>query len=158
MIDTSFWDRVLVGDGCWEWQGVRNPRTIGYGQLKRNGKTVRAHRVAYEMWFGLVPEGLGVLHRCDNPPCVRPDHLFVGSQHDNATDRFQKGRWAPNIMGKPARCLGESNGNAKLTRTAVAEIRSAYAAGGVTLKELAARFNVAKSTIHRVVRDECWNG
>jgi len=76
-----------VGAGaCWEWEGSRFPS--GYGRLKR----MRAHRAVWEAVYGPIPAGLCVLHRCDNPPCVRPDHLRLGTQADNMRDRASKGR------------------------------------------------------------------
>ena len=76
-------------DGCWLWVGSINHR---YGWLVVRGRKVRAHRFSYELAYGLIPVGLLVLHRCDNPPCVRPDHLFVGTQTDNMQDMLRKGR------------------------------------------------------------------
>lgn len=89
-IEERFWAKATSGDGCWEWMGPRVG--IGYGSFWANGKTVRAHRLAWELVNGPIPTGLSVLHRCDNPPCVRPDHLFIGTNADNSKDMVQKGR------------------------------------------------------------------
>lgn len=78
------------GDGCWEWQRARNHR--GYGLMYYEGRLQPAHRVAWQLYFGPIPEGMQVLHRCDNPPCVRLLHLRLGTISDNARDRVQKGR------------------------------------------------------------------
>ena len=91
-----FWDKVTIGDDCWEWQAYRIPPPSGYGQFGMGGRRGRmhpAHRVAWLLWHGTIPEGMRVLHRCDNPPCVRPDHLFLGTQADNVRDMHQKGRY-----------------------------------------------------------------
>lgn len=86
-----FWDRVLIGDGCWEWQGAKG--TFGYGAVNVwPRRQMTAHRRAWELWHGPIPEGAHVLHRCDNPPCVRPDHLFLGAPADNVDDMIAKGR------------------------------------------------------------------
>jgi hypothetical protein len=90
-----FWAKVKIGaaDACWEWQGFRLPKgygTIGVGG--RAGGKQLAHRVSYELEYGLIPEGLLVCHSCDNPPCVNPKHLYVGSYADNLTDMHRKGR------------------------------------------------------------------
>lgn len=79
-------------DGCWEWTASRNEARRGYGQLNVDGRPVMAHRVMYELFVGPIPPGLCVCHHCDNPPCVRPDHLFLGTHGDNAKDRDMKGR------------------------------------------------------------------
>ena len=86
-----FWDRVCIGDACWEWHGgVRNAQ--GYGGFNWNGKKQMAHRVAWQLWVGPIPEGMSVLHRCDNRLCVRPDHLFLGTHLDNMRDAVAKQR------------------------------------------------------------------
>jgi hypothetical protein len=79
-----------VGDGCWEWQGAHDGD--GYGLIKIDGKLRRATRVAWETAYGPIPAGLSVLHSCDNPPCVRPDHLMLGTQRANIRDMLAKGR------------------------------------------------------------------
>jgi hypothetical protein len=84
-----FWPRVAFGDGCWEWQGSRVSN--GYGHINGIGNGY-AHRAAWELTYGPIPDGLQVLHRCDNPPCVRLDHLFIGTTLDNMRDRDAKGR------------------------------------------------------------------
>lgn len=85
-----FWSKVLIGNECWEWQAACHRH--GHGMFALRGRMHYAHRVAWELWYGPVPDGLFVLHRCDNPPCARPDHLFLGTQTDNMADAFQKGR------------------------------------------------------------------
>ena len=85
-----FWSRVQQSPSCWEWTGHRSED--GYGTLRFNGQMQKAHRVAWQLTNGLIPDRFHVLHRCDNPPCVRPEHLFLGSNHDNVLDRHSKGR------------------------------------------------------------------
>lgn len=84
-----FWSKVRRGRGCWVWMGRRDKD--GYGLSEQFGQ-VRAHRAAYVSKHGSIPDGMCVLHRCDNPPCVRPDHLWVGTQADNVRDAARKGR------------------------------------------------------------------
>lgn len=88
-----FFAKVAKGDGCWLWTGATHRN--GYGSFKlRGGRQVRAHRFSWELARGPVPDGLSVLHRCDNRRCVRPEHLFVGTQRENLSDMVAKGRSA----------------------------------------------------------------
>jgi len=86
----KFWSKVKRSDDCWEWQGGKSP--LGYGRVRHEGKDWFAHRVAYYLIYGVHPGNLSVCHKCDNPPCVRPDHLFLGTRHDNMMDSARKGR------------------------------------------------------------------
>lgn len=86
----SFWGRVDTSGECWLWTGAR--LKTGYGVLKRGGRVLKASRVAWALVKGPIPDGLFVCHHCDNPPCVRPDHLFLGTHLDNMRDRDAKGR------------------------------------------------------------------
>lgn len=86
-----FWSKVRKGDGCWEWQAKRFDNGYGSFAVSRN-KNQGAHRVAWELTNGPIPAGMSVLHHCDNRPCVRPDHLFLGTQLDNMRDMLAKGR------------------------------------------------------------------
>ncbi len=85
-----FWANVHHGEGCWEWIGHKNP--AGYGIAFHEGKQKLAHRIVWMTEHGQIPAGMQVCHRCDNPSCVRPDHLFLGTNMDNARDMAAKGR------------------------------------------------------------------
>ena len=93
-LEERFWSKVRKADGdaCWAWTGAKRS---DYGAIKIAGDSVLAHRVAWELTNGPIPEGQHVLHRCDNPPCVNPSHLFTGSHADNMRDAFRKGRVVP---------------------------------------------------------------
>src|SRR5271165_4726377 len=85
-----FWDKVEKTDGCWNWKAYIGPD--GYGRFGFRGKIPGPHRVSWELSFGPIPDGLNVCHKCDNRRCVRPDHLFLGTDRDNILDCIRKGR------------------------------------------------------------------
>lgn len=143
-LERRFWRRVEFGNGCWNWTGARTP--VGYGTFHRNGANLYTHRVSYEMCIGTVPNGLCVLHKCDNPRCVNPAHLFLGTKKDNTEDARKKGRMA----------VGEKLPQAKLTASTVLKIREIYAKGGVTQQALADRFGVEQQCIHKIVHRLRW--
>jgi hypothetical protein len=142
-----FWakvDRSGGPDACWIWTGYRED--YGYGRFKVGGQNVKAHRFAFELNGGVIGE-MYVLHRCDNPPCVNPAHLFLGTNADNAADRAAKGRDADR--------RGAENGRAKLNEGAVIEIR-ALRDRGVPLHDISAMYGVHRSVVGRIVRRELW--
>lgn len=163
----NFWDRVEKGDGCWRWTG--KPSSAGYGRVgvgKR--RVVFAHRRAWELTHGPVPDGMCVLHRCDNPICVRPDHLFLGTRGDNARDMASKGRAhlqrRPHAMAgdkhwsrqKPTLVRrGEDHHQAKLAAADAVAIRNAFA-DGATHAALAAQYGVSEGTIGFIVKGTTW--
>jgi hypothetical protein len=131
-----------VGD-CNIWVGAK--QTNGYGHLRRNGKTLLAHRVAFEDAYGPIPSGKLVCHSCDNRLCVNPRHLFLGSAKENTADMMRKGR---GVFGNS---IGERNGKAKLSDAEVDALRSAYAPKKGAVSELAARFGCSWNTANRIV-------
>lgn len=126
-------------DECWEWQGERLPS--GYGRMslgsKQDGREL-AHRPAYMFAYGPIPDGLFVLHDCDNPPCCNPTHLFSGTHTDNMRDKIAKGR-------------ANNQTTRKLSDADILSIRERWSTGGVTQPELAAEYGVSQSLIHLVV-------
>jgi hypothetical protein len=150
-IEARFWAKVdkRTAGGCWEWNGSRKAR--GYGQINaggRGGAMLKAHRVSWAIHFGSIPDGLHVLHRCDNPPCVNPDHLFLGTNKDNASDCKSKGR--------KASLAGEQNGRAKLNCGAVLAIR-ALASEGVSRDEIKDRFAISRTTVREIIERKKWS-
>ena len=152
-----FWAKVpkLPPDSCWEWLGMRCLQTKhAYGTLKVNNRRRLAHRLMWELTHGPIPTGLAVCHTCDNPPCVNPDHLFLGTNMDNIEDMMRKGRGAgqqgtryqPDVSGT-------NNGRAKLSEDDIRTIRLAY---HMNYNELAEHYDVSPSTIGRIVKGDTW--
>ena len=141
--------------GCWLWLGALRGSN-GYGALKVNGKPVVAHRYSYERHVGPIPTGMFVCHRCDNPSCVNPNHLFLGTDQDNSDDKVRKSRQAKGASlaaaQKEKRPRGESNGNSKLTRAQVTEIRAI----NLPQRAIASRFGVTQALVSKIKRKEIW--
>src|SRR5580704_14080817 len=143
-IENRFWGYVKRGapNECWPW--TRSCFKFGHGRFWINGKTRQAHRIAWALSHGSLADDVCVLHRCDNPPCCNPAHLFLGSQIDNMLDRDAKGK-AP---------IGERNGRAILNAKSVFEIRKL--AGTITQAELAINYGVSPATISLVIGRKIW--
>jgi len=139
----------VVTTGCWEWNG---PFTRGnYGTFTVNKKQYRAHRYAYSTLVGEIPENMLVCHKCDNPKCVNPEHLFLGSHLDNNHDMHSKGR-APKTNPKIA---GVNNKVAKLTDNDVRTIRD-LAACGVSKAEIGRKYSIRDSHVCKIVLRQLW--
>lgn len=143
--------KLRNASGCWEWIGYRTAK--GYGRFAFRNSNWHAHRAAWTLLVGEIPEGMCILHRCDNPPCCNPEHLFLGTKTDNHEDMVNKNRRFD--------FRGEDHGMSKLNLSQVVEIRSAYLKGGGRYKrgnshELAARFSVSRSTICRIATHKIW--
>jgi len=139
-----FWSRVDKTGDCWLWTGARFPNNYGHVMIRR--KNLLTHRVAYELTTGLlIPPRLYVCHHCDNPPCVRPDHLFLGTQKENLQDALRKGRLAN----------GELNPNSRLTITEVREVRR-LASEGLMQRTIATQLNMSRTTVSEIVRRKRW--
>lgn len=134
--------------GCIPWVGYINPKT-GYGVIhdgSRRRSAFGAHRIAWEFTFGEIPDGMHVLHKCDNRKCVNPDHLFLGTNNDNIADKVAKGR----------NRRGEGLYNAKANDEIVRAIRTAYLTGLWTAKALAIKFGLSKSVTFSIIHRKAW--
>ncbi len=139
-----FWDKATGGEGCWPW--TRNKNKQGYGVIKVDGKNRYAHRIAWSLVRGPVPAKTLVCHHCDNPGCVNPDHLFLGTWHDNKMDAVAKNRQA----------RGHRIGVSKLNNEDVWNIRIAYAKGDTSYPKLAKTYGVTQRAIVCVVKRITW--
>lgn len=135
-----FWAKVQVrsADECWDWIAAKN--SSGYGSLGVEKKTYAAHRISYQLANGDIPDGLQVLHRCDRPCCVNPDHLWLGTQADNMEDMTKKQR----------------HGSAKLTENDVKEIYR-LSKEGLLDKDLAVQFEVSPSCVTMILNGKNWS-
>lgn len=134
-IEDRFWakvDKVTDPDGCWVWVGAMN--RVGYGAVGGNTPEELAHRLSWTFQNGPIPPGMKICHHCDNRPCVRPDHLFLGTQAENVADAAQKMRW-----------------KTKLTASAIREIRHRYFIDGIGQSDLGREYGVSNKYIHKVV-------
>ena len=149
-----FHSKYVKADGCWEWTAGKQH---GYGHFKvpippserldaaRQTKW-QAHRLAWEIHVGPIPDGLFVLHSCDNPGCVNPDHLFLGTQADNMDDCKAKGRKA----------VGAGHGNSNLTEQEVLSIRREYSGGGISKAALGRKYGIGTPGVRKIIKRENW--
>lgn len=141
-----FWDKVRKGDGCWLWTAYRDKD--GYGMFWWNGRNCMAHRISYQIASGVDPGEQCVCHHCDNPSCVNPQHLFLGTATENNEDRDKKGR----------QCRGVYHARqaAKLSEAQVIEIRRKASSGEYTTTQLAADYGVSRPAVSLLVRGVYW--
>lgn len=143
----AFWALTKKTDECWIWEGKTNAKGYGHRGNGRNGTGVLAHRLSWMIHHGEIPPDVLVCHRCDNPPCVRPDHLFLGTAEDNNRDRQRKGRTViPH---------GETHHSAHLTAADVSEIRLLHAFGA-RCYVLAAEYGVTRPAMSQLLLGRTW--
>jgi len=136
-------------NGCWIWKRTHNG--YGYGTLTVKGKSNYAHRLAYVFSKGPISPGMHVCHRCDNPGCINPDHLFLGTPSDNMKDCYQKGR----SKIRPVSFKGEQNPGSKLTKAQIAQIRTLLD-DGVTQRLIADSFKISQAQVSNINRGTAW--
>ena len=145
-IITRFMEKVLKTDHCWEWTATKNHD--GYGQFKLDRRMVKAHRASYLIFNSDIPNNLCVLHVCDNPGCVNPGHLTLGTQQDNADDREVKGRGHDKA--------GEANGRAKLTLREVWQIRDLCKHKIATQIQIGIWYGISNVVISKISMFQLW--
>lgn len=140
----KFWSKVNIcgADKCWFWLASKDKD--GYGYFRYNGKNDKAHRVSWIIINGPIPDGLCVLHKCDNPGCVNYNHLFIGTTKDNVVDMFNKGR--------ANKVKGEKHGGSKLTEAQVIQIRE----DSRTHEKIAKTYNVYRTVITKIKNRQIW--
>ena len=158
-----FWERVDQGapDACWLWTGTVHHSGRGIIWVSDGRRAQIASRVAWELTNGPIPEGMLVCHHCDNPLCVNPAHLFLGTSADNSADMVRKGRQAIGDRSGPRlyperRRRGESHPDAKLTEEDVRTIRQWYANGGVLQREIGDRYGISQANVSAILLRKTW--
>ena len=141
-----FVTKITIGDDCWEWLAYADKN--GYGNFWFDGKNHQSHRIAWMLTFGDIPDGMCVCHMCDNPSCVNPHHLFLGTSNDNTQDKMDKGRHV--------KSLGERHGNHKLNKQQVIEIKQKLKKK-IKQKELAKEYKVSCGTISLIKSRKTWS-
>lgn len=129
---------------CWLWRGSKSAG--GYGRIMINYRRVRAHRLSWEIYHGDIPPGMFVCHICDNPLCVNPNHLFLGTNKDNVMDMVGKGR---QNGGGPK---GERHGRSVLSNSQAKKIRDLYRSGDYSYRDIAKMFGIGKTTVYQIVK------
>jgi len=124
-------------DNCWVWQGAKDDK--GYGRMYIKNKGIRAHRISWELYNGTIPEGKEICHSCDNPPCVNPEHLWLGSHQENIIDALGKGRLS----------------YCTVTTEVVPQIRQSFAEG-LNQREIARKFKVGYDCVRKIVKHKTW--
>jgi len=152
-IEERFWAKVRKTSKCWEWAGASSN---GYGYFNVAGKTVLVHRYSYALHNGEIPDNKQVNHRCDNACCMRPDHLYLGTQQDNMTDKRVRKRSAKGLAHgsktRPDRLArGERHGNSTLSDADIQNMRERYAAGGISQNDLAKEYGLKQSSISSII-------
>ena len=144
-------ERSLDKSGeCWVFTGGYCDRD-GYGKIWGNGRKYYAHRLAWSLVNGPIPEGMCVLHDCDNPPCCNPDHLHLGTIADNNQEKADRGRaYSP-------RCRGERNGRAKITKRQVLEMRNKHASGNESYSSLGREYGITPANARKAILGISWS-
>lgn len=147
--EERFWEKVdkRGPDDCWQWVAGSNQH--GYGTFFDGERCTKAHRFSYALQNGSIPDGMDICHKCDNPPCCNPNHLFAGTAQDNITDAIAKGRHVP---PPPNQVEGETNGLAQYTHVQVREFRRLYTEGQISISAFANLHGVPVTSMWRIIK------
>jgi len=154
-IEQRFLSKIKkLENGCWEWTAGKNDAGYGLILIPNTKKSEYAHRLSYELFKEPISDNNVVMHTCDNPSCVNPDHLMQGTQLENMQDKMMKGRHRTGIhIGMK----GEDNPSAKLDIETVKEIRNYHIENSISLSELAIKYNISKSQAQRIINGASWS-
>lgn len=144
-----FWEQVEKSDGCWVWTGCKINKE-GYGGQRIRGVLYPTHRLSWILRNGPIPQGLQVLHHCDNPPCVNPDHLFIGTIGDNMKDKAAKGR----AVNTPQ--VGVVHWKARLTELDVKHIRELRTTTDMTMRDIGEAYGITKEHVFNILKRIAW--
>ena len=144
--EESFWENVIKTDKCWVYQG--KPNHAGYKLVQFRRERIFAHRLSWRFTFGEIPEGKLICHHCDNPPCVRPNHLFLGDSQSNIDDMIKKGRMVIN--------RGNKNHRSTITEDQVREVRSLLTLGKFTHRQIAEQLKISYWIIIKIANGSRW--
>jgi len=141
-----FWEKVNKTQTCWLWTACKD--SWGYGEFRYKGKNIKASRFSYQLHYGKIPKNKFVLHTCDNPSCVNPGHLWLGTQSDNMKDMAIKKRQL---------YKGEDNKNSKLTKVDIEKIRNLYKNTNLTKADIGRLFSISDVHAGRIINNKIWN-
>ncbi len=146
-----FWNKVEKTEGCWNWIAAKSLK--GHGRFRIDGKLYSPHRLVYEWEHGEIPEGMLVCHHCDNPSCVRLDHLFLGTSSDNMKDAYDKGRLS---HWKGIRAYGEQHGHSKMTNETVRQLRKDRKIKNTSYRKLGKKYGITYTAVRKIVKRITW--
>lgn len=149
-----FWYKVKKSEDCWEWQAAR--MSSGYGMMRLNGVSTGAHRISWMLHYGDIPKGVCVCHKCDNRLCVRPDHLFLGTQADNIRDMMNKGRIARGKQLNHPNQKGDKNHNAVVTEKQVRHVLLMYYKENKKQAEISRIVGLTYANVWAIVHRKSW--
>lgn len=149
-LDRFFYFVDDIGDesSCWNWMGSKDGGGYGIFICKEYGRE-KAHRLMYMETYGEIPEGMYICHTCDNPSCVNPSHLFLGTNQDNIDDKVLKDR--------QSRLFGKNNGRSKLSEMDVINMRKDYKSGNYSYRDLVKKYNIGQTQVARIIKKESWS-
>lgn len=144
----KFWFQVNKTESCWNWKASKDGGGYGICVTHKYGRD-KAHRISYKEFYGRIPEGMFVCHTCDNPACVNPQHLFLGTNQDNINDKV--------IKNRQSRLYGKANGRATMSKESVIALRDDYSSGKYSYRDLVIKYGIKQTQVARIIKRESWS-